>query len=66
MKEANVLIVNLTGGTSEVARHLVLSGIGLTLMDDAPIRETDLQTNFLCKPDSIGKKKSEWCAEELR
>jgi molybdopterin/thiamine biosynthesis adenylyltransferase len=37
MKESKVLIINLSSTCNELARHLVLSGINLELLDIADL-----------------------------
>ncbi len=48
MKESKVLVVNLTPTSTELARHLVLSGINIKLIDqDIRISLEDTQSDFL-------------------
>ena len=57
MKNSLVLFVNLTPTSTELARHLVLSGINVMLMDapDAsPVSQEDTESDFLCSQSDIG------------
>ena len=49
MKNSLVLIVNLTPTCTELARHLVLSGINIRLIDEARkmIDSSDIESDFL-------------------
>ena len=52
--------------TKKVAKNLILPGIGhVTLLDDQPIIEADLVSNFFYSPDSLGQKRSQVACELL-
>lgn len=68
MKESLVLMVNLTPVLTEVARHLVLSGISLFLVDthaDLKVSLDDTQADFLLVPGDVGKIRGEVVREKL-
>ena len=49
-----------------MAKNLILPGIGhVTLLDDQPITEADLVSNFFYSPDSLGQKRSQVACELL-
>ena len=55
MKESVVLILTLTPTCTELARHLVLSGINLLILqDESKVSEDDIQSDFLFGPQDIG------------
>ena len=55
MKESVVLIESLTPTCTELARHLVLSGINLLIMRDKKIvTDDDVQSDFLFSNSDIG------------
>jgi len=62
MKDSKVLVVNLSSVCTELARHLVLSGINLVLVDsevaghsNSLVSDDDTETDFLFSKDDIGK-----------
>ena len=60
MKNSLVVLDNLTATCTELARHLVLSGINIWLRDasGAVITQEDVETDFLCAEADIGLKVS--------
>ena len=68
MKNSLVLIVNLTPTCTELARHLVLSGINIRLIDskDKVIDVDDTESDFLFNRDDLGKPVSIFCRLKLR
>lgn len=60
LRAANVLLINIRGLGSEIAKNILLSGINsLTILDDGVVTEELQRTNFLLNRDSIGKKIAE-------
>ena len=60
MKESKILILGLNNCCTELARHLVLSGINLdlySLQKDALVSEDDYQDEFLVSKGDVGKVK---------
>lgn len=56
LREANILLVTIKALGNEVAKNLVLAGIGsLTVIDGAPVTEDDLGAQFLISEEDIGK-----------
>lgn len=60
MKNSLALVVNLTPTCTELARHLVLSGINIHLVDDGQklIEQSDVDSDFLFSAGDIGRKVS--------
>ena len=64
-----VLLINLTPTCTELARHLVLSGINICLLDcsieaeagvsDKVVTEEDIESDFLCDVGDLGQKRCE-------
>lgn len=52
---SNVLIIELTGSNTELAKNLILAGVNITICDDKLITEVDADTNFLFGSSDIGK-----------
>lgn len=51
IRQSKVLMLGFNGVASEVAKILVLAGIDtLTIVDDQPLQESDLQSNLFCRP----------------
>ena len=56
MRTSSVLLVTLRGLSAEIAKNIVLAGIGsLTLLDDQLVHEADLGADFFLREDDIGK-----------
>lgn len=60
MKNSLVILENLTPTCTELARHLVLSGINIWLRDapDTLVTAEDVDSDFLCCEADIGQKVS--------
>jgi len=55
IRTANILLVNLKALGNEIAKNLVLAGIGsLTIIDDNPVTEDDLGAQFFISSDDVG------------
>jgi len=72
MKDSKVLVVNLSSVCTELARHLVLSGINLVLVDsevaghsNSLVSDDDTETDFLFSKDDIGKVRGEVVKSKL-
>ncbi len=64
---ANILLVNIKALGNEIAKNLVLAGIGsLTLVDNNIVTEDDLGAQFFISPTDIGKPRAEAAAPEIR
>lgn len=56
IRNANVLLITLRALANEVAKNLVLAGIGsLTILDDALVTEADLGAQFFLSEESVGQ-----------
>lgn len=60
LRAANVLLINVRGLGSEIAKNILLSGINsLTLLDDGVVTEEEVLKNFLLSNSSIDQKIAE-------
>jgi len=61
MKNSRVLIIGISNCTTEMARHLVLSGINIELiqLNTDTVSEQDYANDFLFEPSDAGKLKVE-------
>jgi hypothetical protein len=56
MRKANVLLINIRALGNEIAKNLVLAGIGsLTIMDSNVVTETDIASQFFITEEDLGK-----------
>lgn len=44
---SNILIENMTGSNTELAKNLILAGANITIVDASIIGERDTDTNFI-------------------
>ena len=59
MRQAHVLLINVKALGNEVAKNLVLAGIGaLTVIDSGMVAEEDVSTQFFVTEEDIGKRVS--------
>ena len=66
MLTSKVLIVGLQGLGCEVAKNVILSGVGsVTLYDPNPVQISDLSSNFYLAETSVGKPRAESCFGQL-
>ncbi|ODA81210.1 hypothetical protein RJ55_04174 [Drechmeria coniospora] len=69
IQDASILLINMRALANEVAKNLVLAGVGsITLLDGALVAETDLAAQFLLsEPDNpVGQKRAEIAGDALR
>jgi len=67
MRESSVLIVGMQGLAAEVAKNLVLAGVGsLRLLDGATVSPADLSANFLLRAEDVGRNRAEACVAQLQ
>ncbi|KAI8386785.1 probable DNA damage tolerance protein RHC31 [Nakaseomyces glabratus] len=67
MRIAKVLLVNIGSIGTEVAKNIVLSGIGhLTVLDSHIVNETDLGSQFFLTANDVGKKRVEAVSDRLQ
>lgn len=56
MRKANVLLVTMRALGNEIAKNLVLAGIGsLTVLDSDTVTEADVASGFFVTEEHIGK-----------
>lgn len=68
IQNANVLLITMRALANEVAKNLVLAGVGsLTILDGAPVTEADLGAQFLQEDAAqVGQNRAEAAAPALR
>ena len=67
IRNANILLIGMKALGNEIAKNLVLAGIGsLTILDHENVIEEDLGSQFLITEDDVGKNRAEAAAVELR
>ena len=56
LRTANILLVGMGALGNEIAKNLVLAGIGsLTIVDDMTVTEDDLGAQFFISAENIGQ-----------
>ena len=56
IRKANILLVSMKALANEIAKNLVLAGIGsLTVLDSGNVTREDLDSQFLISEADIGK-----------
>jgi ubiquitin-like 1-activating enzyme E1 A len=56
LRTAHVLLITIKALANEIAKNLVLAGIGaITLVDPDPVSEEDLGAQFLVSEEDVGK-----------
>ncbi|KDE04732.1 hypothetical protein MVLG_04871 [Microbotryum lychnidis-dioicae p1A1 Lamole] len=67
MRQAKVLIVNFRSLAAEIAKNIVLAGVGqVTLLDEQNVHEQDLGANFFLREDDVGQKRVQVGAPRLQ
>ncbi|KAJ0420904.1 hypothetical protein BJY00DRAFT_117728 [Aspergillus carlsbadensis] len=67
LRSANILLITFKALANEVAKNLVLAGIGsLTIVDDAIVTEEDLGAQFFVNQDCIGQNRAQAAAPAVR
>ena len=67
IRSANILLIGLKGLGTEVAKNLVLAGIGtLTILDHELVTDDDLGTQFFVSQEQIGMNRAEAAQAELQ
>ncbi|KFA75146.1 hypothetical protein S40288_02814 [Stachybotrys chartarum IBT 40288] len=67
IQSANILLITIRGLANEVAKNLVLAGIGsLTILDDAVVAEADLGAQFLLTAQDVGQNRALAASRELQ
>lgn len=56
IRSAHILLVSLRALGTEIAKNLTLAGISsLTIVDDEPVTEEDLGSQFFVREEDVGK-----------
>ncbi|EEH36164.2 DNA damage tolerance protein rad31 [Paracoccidioides lutzii Pb01] len=67
LRTAKILLITLRSLGAEVAKNLVLAGIGsLTIIDNATVREEDVGAQFFLSEDHINQNRAEAAAPQIR
>jgi ubiquitin-like 1-activating enzyme E1 A len=68
LRNANILLINISGLSCEILKNIVLSGINkITLVDNATVKQHHLNSNFLINgAQSLGTNIAESCVERLQ
>lgn len=67
IRNANILLIGIKALGNEIAKNLVLAGIGsLTILDHESVVEEDLGSQFLISEEDLGKNRAGAAAVELR
>ncbi|KAL3465775.1 hypothetical protein BJX64DRAFT_42628 [Aspergillus heterothallicus] len=67
LRSANILLITFKALANEVAKNLVLAGIGsLTIVDDALVTEEDLGAQFFINQDCVGQNRAQAAAPAVR
>lgn len=55
LRTSNILLINIKALANEIAKNLVLAGIGsLTIIDSEVVRDDDLGSQFFISKEQIG------------
>ncbi|OJI98965.1 hypothetical protein ASPVEDRAFT_50535 [Aspergillus versicolor CBS 583.65] len=67
LRSANILLITFKALANEVAKNLVLAGIGsLTIIDDAIATEEDLGAQFFLTQDCVGQNRAQAAVPAIR
>ena len=67
IRSANILLVGLKGLGTEIAKNLVLAGIGtLTILEHELVTDDDLGTQFFLTQEQVGQNRAEAAQTELQ
>ncbi|KAF2630349.1 hypothetical protein BU25DRAFT_256452 [Macroventuria anomochaeta] len=67
IRTANILLVSIKGLANEIAKNLVLAGIGsITLADHENVTEDDLGAQFFISDADVGKNRAEAAAPQVQ
>lgn len=67
IRSANILLIGLKGLGAEIAKNLVLAGVGtLTILDHEPVADHDLGTQFFVSQEQIGLNRAEAAQPEIQ
>lgn len=67
IQAANILLISMKALANEIAKNLVLAGIGsLTIVDDQTVTEADLGAQFFLSQEDIGQNRAEAAAVQVQ
>ncbi|KAK9423508.1 hypothetical protein SUNI508_03989 [Seiridium unicorne] len=67
IRSANILLITMKALASEIAKNLVLAGVGsLTIVDDEAVNEADLGAGFCLSQEHLGQNRAQAASENLR
>ncbi|RWA12896.1 hypothetical protein EKO27_g2198 [Xylaria grammica] len=67
IQAANILLISMKAIANEIAKNLVLAGIGsLTIVDDQVVTETDLGAQFFLSQENVGQNRAEAAAVQVQ
>ncbi|TGJ82008.1 hypothetical protein E0Z10_g6768 [Xylaria hypoxylon] len=67
IQAANILLISMKALANEIAKNLVLAGIGsLTIVDDQVVTETDLGAQFFLSQEDVGQNRAEAAAVQVQ
>ncbi|KAF5014339.1 hypothetical protein F66182_14708, partial [Fusarium sp. NRRL 66182] len=67
LRSANILLITFKALANEIAKNLVLAGIGsLTILDHEVVTETDLCAQFFVSEEHVGQNRAQAAAPQVR
>ncbi|KAB5570371.1 hypothetical protein GE09DRAFT_705918 [Coniochaeta sp. 2T2.1] len=67
IRKANILLITMKGLGNEIAKNLVLAGVGaITIVDHEPVTEVDLGAQFLLTDEHLGMNRALAASDALR
>ncbi|ODM22263.1 hypothetical protein SI65_03109 [Aspergillus cristatus] len=67
LRSANILLITIKALANEIAKNLVLAGIGgLTILDHEAVTEEDLGAQFFVREEHVGQNRAQAASAEIR
>ncbi|THX16481.1 hypothetical protein D6D13_01361 [Aureobasidium pullulans] len=67
MRSANILLISVKALGTEIAKNLILNGIGsLTIVDSEQVTEDDLGAQYFVREEDVGRNRAEAASERLQ
>jgi len=67
IRQANILLIGIKALGNEIAKNLVLAGVGtLTVLDHEPLSEDDLASQFFVSEDQVGQNRAQAALPEIQ
>lgn len=67
IQSANILLITIRALATEIAKNLVLAGVGsLTILDGATVSEVDLGSQFFLSDEDVGKNRAQAASVNLQ